>query len=285
MKKIIIAIILVLSLLEISACSNKTVAVNKSDTNNAVNSPNSANIISNDSNNTQGKSLEVNSPSSNIDTNSNTISDISNWNHPVKYVFKNANIQIEKVDFKNNKTYPIFYVDLTKNIDSDNKTYYKNLMKQLAIANGYWDYEIIDTKKDIDIKVICDKSKGDVKQIIYNKDNNYFDESQNDKNNTNNTDNELINYLINNVSEVKSFMNSLKNNSNTKGIVYVERYPDKSSSNVYIRDYYGLYVGEEHTDHNVNIYRFAINKNTKEILYYDVVNDKYESISDWRKNR
>lgn len=298
MKKIIIAIILVLSVLEISACNNKTATVSKPDTNNAVNAvnatnstvnavnyTNSANIASSNSNSAQDKSLEVNSPSSNIDTRSNTISDISVWNHPVKYVFKNANIQIEKVDFKNNKTYPIFYVDLTKNIDSNNETYYKNLIKQLATANGYWDYEIIDAKKDVDIKVICDKSKGTVKQILYNKDNNYFAESQNDKNNINNTDNELINYLINNVSEVKSFMDSLKNNSNAKGIVYVERYPDKNSSNVYIRDYYGLYVGEEHTDHNVNIYRFAINKNTKEILYYDVVNDKYESISDWRKNK
>lgn len=298
MKKIILILILILSLLGISACNNKNVSGNKPTTSNTVNSINSTNTVNSASNsvntvsqesndaNIQNKSEEINSPKgNNTDMNSNTITDIKAWNHPVKYVFKNANIQVEKVDFKNNKTYPIFYVNLTKNIDLDNKIYYTNLINQVATANGYWDYEILDTKKNVDIKVACDRSTRTIKQIIYNKDSNYFVESQSYKSNINDIDNELSNYLINNVSEVKSFIDSLKNNNNAKGIVYVERYPDKNSSNIYIRDYYGLYVGEEHPDHNVNIYRFAINKDTKEILYYDVVDDKYESLSDWRKNR
>ena len=304
MKKIILIIMLILSLLGVSACNNKNVSGNKPITSNIVNSsntansinssntvnlaPNSANTVSQENNDTnvQNKSEEINSPKGdNTNMNSDTITDINAWNHPVKYVFKNANIQVEKVDFKNNKTYPIFYVNLTKNIDSDNKIYYTNLINQVATANGYWDYEIIDTQKNVNIKVVCDRSTRTVKQIVYNKDNNYFIESQSDKNDISNTDNELTNYLIDNVSEVKSFIDSLKNNKNAKGIVYVERYPDKNSSNIYIRDYYGLYVGEQHSDHNVNIYRFAINKDTKEILHYDVVSDKYESLSDWRKNR
>lgn len=280
MKKIVLIIMLSSSILVISAC-NKNVSGNNLTTSNTVNS---VNTVSNNS--SENNSEEINSPKgNNTNMNSNTITDINSWDHPVKYVFRNANIQVEKVDFKNDKTYPIFYVILTKNIEAENKMYYTNLINQVATANGYWDYEINDTQKNVDIKVVCDRSTRNVKQIIYNKDSNYFVQSESDKSSIDNTDNELSNYLINNVSEVKSFVDSLKNNENAKGIVYVERYPDKNSSNIYIRDYYGLYVGEEHSDHNVNIYRFAINKDTKDILYYDVVNDKYESLSDWRKNR
>ncbi|MDF2505689.1 hypothetical protein [Clostridium sp.] len=289
MKKTAIIIILIASLLVLVACQNKNISTSKSNVSNVTNDissdSNSTNTNVNKTNSTvQNKNLEIDSPKYSND-NLNTIVDIDEWNHPVKYVFKNANIQVKKVEFKNNKTYPIFYVSLSKNIDTNNKTYYKNLIKQIATANGYWDYEIIDTNKNLDIKVICDKSKKDLKQIIYNKDNSYFAESQEDKNESNSKDKEFIDYITNNVSEVKSFVDSLKNNNNAKGIVYVERYPDKNSTNIYIRDYYGLYVGEEHSDHNVNIYRFAINKDNKQILYYDVVNDKYESLSEWRKSR
>ncbi|AJA46180.1 hypothetical protein CPAST_c00550 [Clostridium pasteurianum DSM 525 = ATCC 6013] len=310
MKNVIISIILILSLIQLSACSSATLenkshsntqSINKVDNNTAlINENNNVNLVNANNNNTvsnnsssknlesgsNNKTLEINSPKGNSDNvNSNTITDINNWSHPVKYVFNNANIQIQKVEFKENKTYPIFYVNLTKNIDSENKTYYKNLISQIAIANGYWNYEIIDTKKDVDIKVTCDRSKSILKEIIYNKDSNYFVESNEDKKVINNTDDEFINYLINNVGEVKSFVNSLKNNKNVNSIIYVERYPDENSKNSYIRDYYGIYVGEEHTDHNVNIYRFAINKDSKEILYYDVINDKYETLNEWRKNK
>lgn len=236
------------------------------------------------------KTTEIDSPTANITnnsssaTNSDTITDISSWNHPVKYVFNNVNIIVNKVDFKNNKTYPIFDVSFVKEFNDDNKTYYKNLIKQVATANGYWDYEIVDSSKAIDIKVTCDRSKNTVTGAVYNKNNNYFDGLN--ENNTESSDTELISYLKDNVSEVKSFVQTLENNKEgVRGIVYVERYPDPSSSNIYIKNYYGIYVGEAHSDHNVNTYRFAINKDTKEILYYDVTDDKYLSLDQWRKSK
>lgn len=247
------------------------------------------------SNNTSNTSLkgtainstkEIDSPTADnsLNQSSDTITDISSWTHPVKYVFSNADIQVYKVEFKNNKTYPIFYVNLIKALSLDNKVYYKNLIKQIATANGNWDYEIIDSNKGIDIKVTCDRSKQIVKQISYNKDSQYFEESV--QTSTESLDNELIDYLTNNVSEVKSFVDTMNSSkAGTKAIVYVERYPDANSSDEHLKNYYGLYVGEGHSDHNVNIYRFAINKDTKEILYYDVADDKYMSLQDWRKNR
>lgn len=268
-------LILVISLFGFAGCGKAA------NSNNAVSNNSSVSTVSN-------KTTEIDSPkvsnSLSQDNSLDTITDISNWTHPVKYVFKNANIEVSKVEFKNNKTYPIFYVKLVKGLNSDNKVYYKNLIKQIAAANGNWDYEIIDASKDVDIKVTCDRSKHIVTQIEYNKDSKYFEDSTETDHAI--SDTELVNYLISNVKEVNSFVQTMNNNkSGAKSIVYVERYPDSNSSDEHLKNYYGLYVGESYPDHNVNIYRFAINKDTKEILYYDVVNDKYMSLDDWRKNK
>ncbi len=300
MRKIVLSMILVVVLVGISGCTNKS-AANTSTTqgaknnttqntaNNTVNNTASnaaSNTTSNTVNNTEvnGNNVkEIDSPKANND-NSDTLTDLTSWNHPVKYVFKNANVNVTKVVFKNNKTFPIFYVNLTKNLDDNNKIYYKNLIKQVATANGYWDYEIIDQTKNIDIKVLCDRLNRSVKEVTNNGENTYF--STTTEKQSGNTDSQMVDYLVNNVSEVKSFMQSLQNNKNgVKGITYVEREPDPNSTDLYLKNYYGLYVGESHSDHNVNIYRFAINKDTKEILFYDVVNDKYENLSNWRTSK
>jgi hypothetical protein len=266
--------ILVVILIGVSGC-----ATTQSSVNNTTQKAVASDIKSNESGNSV---KEIDSPNVNNEK-SDTITDITSWNHPVKYVFKNASVDVEKVIFKNNKTYPIFYVKLSKNLDDTNKIYYNNLINQVATANGYWDYEIIDQARNVDIKVSCDKLNRSVKEVTNNGDNTYFANTVQPQ--PGNTDSQIVDYLVNNVSEVKSFMQTLQNSPNgVKGITYVEREPDPNSSNTYLKNYYGLYVGESYPDHNVNIYRFAINKDTKEILYYDVVNDKYESLSNWRTN-
>lgn len=285
MKKLAISIILIVTLFGVTACngstavkSNKNEASVKVSNRTNVASNNETAVVSNSSSN------EVDSPTGNSTViNSNDITNISAWTHPVKYVFQNNNVIVDKVEFKNNRTYPIFYVELGKNLNDENKTYYKNLINQVATANGYWNYEIIDTNKKIDIVVTCNRSTRTVKEITNNGDESYFSSML--STNTN-SDDEIVQYLINNVNEVSSFVNSLKSNTNgVKAIVYVEREPDSNSSNEYLKNYYGVYVGESYPDHNVNIYRFAVNKDTKEILYYDVVNDKYETLSEWRQNK
>lgn len=280
MRKTALYIILVVVVIGISGCTNKAISKD-----NTVQNKTTQNEVASDlkSNQTENSVKEIDSPNVKNDT-SDTITDITAWNHPVKYVFKNASVDISKVVFKNNKTYPIFYVNLSKNLDDSNKVYYKNLIKQVATANGYWDYEIIDQSKNIDIKVSCDRLNRSVKETTNNGDNTYF--ANITQSPVVNTDSEMVDYLTNNVSEVKSFMQSLQSNQNgVKGVTYVEREPDPNSSSIYLKNYYGLYVGESHPDHNVNIYRFAINKDNREILYYDVVSDKYESLSDWRANK
>ena len=88
------------------------------------------------------------------------ITDISNWKHPVKGVFKEYNLKLIKVELINNNVYPIFYIDdFSGNYISD-----IDLFKEVAKANGYWDYKIIF--KDDFVELFCDKKKKSVKKSV-----------------------------------------------------------------------------------------------------------------------
>lgn len=88
------------------------------------------------------------------------ITDISNWKHPVKAVFKEYNLKLIKVELINNNVYPIFYIDdFSGNYISD-----IDLFKEVAKANGYWDYKIIF--KDDFVELFCDKKKKSVKKSV-----------------------------------------------------------------------------------------------------------------------
>jgi|GEM_PF-5717319 len=273
MKKAVLILTLVVATVTFSACGG-----NSTETRSTANKTGTS----------ASKSTKVASSAneaSNSQKDSNVITNIDNWSHPVKAIFKAEGININKVEFKDNKTYAIFYVSLNKDLNNENKSYYSNILQKIAEANSYWDYEIKDENKDIDIKVKCNKDKKSIESIDYNKDSNYF--STSNTSNTSNTVNkdELIDYLKQSVPEVSSFVDTLSKNQNVKPILYIERSPSVSSSNTYLRDYYVIYVGEQHSDHNVNTYRFAINKDNKEILYYDTAKNKYETLDEWRNSR
>ncbi|PJI08140.1 MULTISPECIES: hypothetical protein [Clostridium] len=277
MKKTALISIIVVSVLALSACTSNTANKNTSTSSGKKEAATKSTNNTNTSNKTSDSKLK--SPS--ISENSNgdyIITDVSSWSHPAKTIFNREGIKINKVVLKDNKTYPVFYVTLNKDLNSSNKDYYTKLMKDIALANGYWDYEIIDESRGADIKVTC-KDKKYVDKISYNKDANYFTEESTQ---SLSKEQQLVNYLINNVSEVKSFVNVHANSTVSKASVYVERYPNAASSNQYERDYYIIYVGESYPDHAVNTYRFAVNSAMTQILYYDTANDKYETLSDWR---
>lgn len=280
MKKAIIILTLLITTAAFSACGTNSTSNQKAASNKTKTTASKTNKLASST-----------GEASDTQKDSNVITNIDSWNHPVKDVFDADGIKINKVEFQNNKTYAIFYVNLNKDLNDENKSYYVNLINKIAAANEYWNYEIKDENKDVDIKVKCSRDKKDVESIDYNKDSKYFStlgaSSTSDTSNTANAVNkdELTDYLKQNVSEVSSFVNTLSKNKNVKPILYIERSPNSSSSNVYLRDYYMIYVGEHHEDHNVNTYRFAINKDTKQILYYNVAKDKYETLQEWRNNR
>jgi len=100
----------------------------------------------------------VNASHYNKDNIVRTITDIKNWQHPVKKILETAG-RLEKVEFKENETYPIFYVDF---IQTPNYTFYM----ELAEANGYWNFAVVNTDhggKDA-VEVVCEASK---KRIVH----------------------------------------------------------------------------------------------------------------------
>lgn len=225
------------------------------------------------------------------DEGNKTINDVNTWNSQIGEVLKNNNIKAVKVVLQNN-TYPMIYVEFPYNIDGNHKNNFRELVKDLAKANEYGDYKIIDETNVIFLEVICDKEKKIVKEVKGGP-NGYFSDMYPSQSNSGgnskapdlNTD--LISYLEKNVPEVSTLRNSIttKSNSTVKLLIYVEREPNSASGDIYLRDYYGIYVGESHPDHSVNIYRFAVKKDTKEILFYDVVEDKYMTLDEWRKEK
>ena len=88
------------------------------------------------------------------------IIDISNWKHPVKAVFKEYNLKLIKVELINNNVYPVFYVEDF----SGNYIFDIYLFKEVAKANGYWDYKIVF--KDDFAELFCDKKKKIVKKSV-----------------------------------------------------------------------------------------------------------------------
>lgn len=270
MKRAILILTLLIATVTFSACGNNSTNTGSSTNKNQASSSKSTKLA------TSAKEA------SSSENDSNVITDIDNWSHPVKGIFNSEGIKINKVELKDNKTYAIFHVSLNKDLNNENKSYYLNTLQKIASANSYWNYEMKDENKDVDIKVKCNKDKKSIESIDYNKDSNYFSTST--TSNAINKD-ELIDYLKQNVTEVSSFVDTLSKNKNVKPILYIERSPNASASNTYLRDYYVIYVGEQHSDHNVNTYRFAINKNNKEILYYDTTKNKYETLDEWRNGR
>jgi len=98
------------------------------------------------------------------------IDDIDGWEHPAKAVFLLKGIEVNKVVLTNNKTYPFFYVTFPKYITGTNKRYFDDLTDNIAKANAYWDYEIVDSEKNIQLKVTCNRQKQLITNRIYDAD-------------------------------------------------------------------------------------------------------------------
>jgi hypothetical protein len=94
-----------------------------------------------------------------------TITDIDNWQNPVKTLFENYSITLKKVELLKNKTYPIFYLEYGGELLSE-CDYYSLL--NIAKANGYWSYKLVGEEDKISVEVDCDRNnKKLLKATIY----------------------------------------------------------------------------------------------------------------------
>jgi hypothetical protein len=85
------------------------------------------------------------------------ISNIKEWHHPVKDIFKKQNVILYKVEL-HNKTYPIFYVRFPYDPRlAHNDNYFKPLYYETLKANGFWNYAFIDRSFQCRINITWDK--------------------------------------------------------------------------------------------------------------------------------
>jgi hypothetical protein len=85
------------------------------------------------------------------------ISNIQEWQHPVKDIFIKHKVILYKVEL-HNKTYPIFYVKFPYDPRlGHNDKYFKPLYYETLKANGFWDYSFIDRSFQCRINITWDK--------------------------------------------------------------------------------------------------------------------------------
>jgi hypothetical protein len=85
------------------------------------------------------------------------ISDIKEWQHPVKDVLNKHKVILYKVKLYN-KTYPIFYVKFPYDPWlGHNDKFFKPLYYETLRANGFWDYSFIDPSFQCKINIKWDK--------------------------------------------------------------------------------------------------------------------------------
>lgn len=95
---------------------------------------------------------------------------------------------------------------------------------------------------------------------------------------------EVTEYLILNVPEINEFekeINELSNGEVTL-MIRIDRVPGQQSDSKY-KDYYLIYVGENHDTYGVRWNSFYVRKDLKEILVDNVVTGEVISIEEWRK--
>jgi hypothetical protein len=85
------------------------------------------------------------------------ISNIKEWQHPVKEVLQKHKVILYKVEL-HNKTYPIFYVRFPYDPRlGHNDKYFKPLYYETLRANGFWNYSFIDRSFQCRINITWDK--------------------------------------------------------------------------------------------------------------------------------
>jgi hypothetical protein len=70
--------------------------------------------------------------------------DLSTFRHPTLDVLNKATIPVRKVELCNDKKYPIFTVGFRYDPDGPNDRYYNRLYSDIAHANAFWSYSLVD---------------------------------------------------------------------------------------------------------------------------------------------
>lgn len=97
------------------------------------------------------------------------------------------------------------------------------------------------------------------------------------------SENQIEEYLETSVPELIDYKQFIEKQSNGEAHLIVES--DFSLLKIGDRRFYPVYVGEQWDDHRVNWEWFYVSGQMDEILWYDLVDDEYYSLEEWRNSK
>ncbi|MBO7746878.1 hypothetical protein I8J29_21915 [Paenibacillus sp. MWE-103] len=97
-----------------------------------------------------------------------TITDIAGWNHPAKAILQDAPFFVTKVELTRDAAYPAFYVSYPGEKDLADHASLWRLMRELAHANGYWDFKLVNGQDGVTVEVVCDAAAKTVTGVKVN---------------------------------------------------------------------------------------------------------------------
>lgn len=106
-------------------------------------------------------------PASAEEAYSKVIVHLASWRHPAKDVLARHKVVLKKVAFLRNNTYPIFFVDLPSDPQTNaSRSFYHALYLELLEANGHCDYALESERDLIRIQIKWDKARETISEDI-----------------------------------------------------------------------------------------------------------------------
>ncbi len=221
-----------------------------------------------------------------------TITDIAAWKHPIKKVLEDSGITITKMELYKDKTYPVIYFESEWGLNADTRSEYISMLYAAAKANGYWSFELNNHNMDRIIEVICNPEHNGIKKIRVNGED-LIDAAEGEPEGENQlaSEDEAIQYLLNQVQEIKEYQKLVTDaalDSGTPGnkpIIRVDAAPDPNAAELFAQNFYEIYVGETTDTHTNRFATFYVRKDLQEILADNPETGDTVSLEKWRAGR
>lgn len=97
------------------------------------------------------------------------------------------------------------------------------------------------------------------------------------------SENQIEEYLETSVPELMNYKHFIEKQSSGKAHLIVET--DFSLLKIGEKKFYSVYIGEQWDDHRVNWEWFYVSEQMDEILWYNLVNDEFYSLEEWRNSK
>ncbi|MFB9329305.1 hypothetical protein ACFFSY_25495 [Paenibacillus aurantiacus] len=104
-----------------------------------------------------------------------TAVDLKSWKHPIRKVFADFGVTLKGVELLQNRTYPKFTVQLPYKLSDQKERDFDVLVSELAGANGYWPFEMVDDAQAVTVQAKTDRKLKLVTRVLVNGKANYFD--------------------------------------------------------------------------------------------------------------